>query len=225
MSLIEYDDTTVLYGSWAGQMITENGFNLSLSELMQTLRVGRTFVKNHLQNNPSVRYINLLQSWARHFLVLEDSFDRVYFNRLDVMQWIMQNWTYQVRSHFIDLADFCSLEEVNRVCDNLNLQYGYKYRFNSHFSEEQLEGWIDSRILQALGITTENVEVIGRENLGFLTVEPINLFTAELHHPKEGFRSTELAYREAVRHGWVHCSYGNHKTIFAEVEHNCAYPF
>ena len=30
MSLIEYDDTTVLYGSWAGQMITENGFLICL---------------------------------------------------------------------------------------------------------------------------------------------------------------------------------------------------
>lgn len=223
MPRIEYDhETTNLeYQDWALRMITEEGYDLPLKVLLRRLAVGRTFVMPLLRDR--FRYIRLSPGFAgreRGWLAdavginLDRGFWESFVNRADVESWLQKDWTFTQQTQVINLADYIAIDFIQHACQNTGRKIGYYYLGQSRYPRY---GWIDRQILEALGLPSSiNVDEMHRRDCIHQHVEPpAPILSCAIHHAKQ-YRSSELGYRDAYRHGWIRAKYGTHKTIFLE---------
>lgn len=204
------------YEEWVETLMENEHFDLPIRDVINILRVERSFINKHMCNNDHIAHIRLLPHVARKIEGRDDTYQCLYFNRDDVQDWLQREWKYTIQTRFIDLANLVSLERINEVCESLELRCGFRYPPHSRAGKPCV-GWIDPRILKELNLPPLNVIEYDRLKLREVRVRAVDLFSSILHHPKD-FVSNEIAYRTACRGGWIHCRFGRHKTIFVETE-------
>ena len=196
------------YYTWANEMF-RRGFNYSVSEVMQTLNVSRSWINHTLLHE--IMYV----TYSAKFVYQKGitSRERTYIDYADLVQWLEQVGRFRRQTELVDLYSYLYIANKKKADEALKMYRKIIKESNIGYNP----GIVPEAVLQYINknyfvnFEPKNLSCIKRTEVSFLDVEPFNFLECDYYFPDE--RSPELAYREAFMKGDTKISIGNKKTI------------
>lgn len=200
-------------------VLWREGYTYPIDDIINSLKVSKAWVNNVLLKD--INYVVYSPSY-----IYQKSRRRClsYIKKCDLVEWIMDNATFEVQTEYVDLYTY--LSKYRAVCDKAYSMYKNRFATDGReFKRRAIPPDVLDYINDMLVIynAKENASYEARNGYKWIPVEPFNIFEHEFYTKKDPEYkniSGETFYRRIFIAGDIKVKLSNTISIFVKSNQN-----